>query len=76
MDGDAGHIKMTRVFRTSIFTQLNTIKTSFLTDLTPNGKFNILRKKKKIKIILMKCIVLSIIYYIQIKDFLFITLYL
>ena len=36
--GDAGHIKMTRVFRTSIITQLNTIKKSFLADLTPNGK--------------------------------------
>ena len=34
MDGDTGHIKMTRVFRTSIITQLNTIKKSFL---TPNG---------------------------------------
>ena len=37
MDGDTGHIKMTRVFRTSIITQLNKIKKSFL---TPNGKFN------------------------------------
>ena len=37
MDGDTGHIKMTRVFRTSIITQLNTIKKSFL---TPNSKFN------------------------------------
>ena len=37
MDGDRGHIKMTRVFRTSIITQLNKIKKNFL---TPNGKFN------------------------------------
>ena len=37
MDGDTGHIKMTRVFRTSIITQLNKIKKNFL---TPNGKFN------------------------------------
>ena len=38
MDGDTGHmIKMTRVFKTSIITQLNKIKKSFL---TPNGKFN------------------------------------
>ena len=28
MDGDTGHIKMTRVFRTSIITQLNKIKMS------------------------------------------------
>ena len=34
MDGDTGHIKMTRVFRTSIVTQLNKIKKNFL---TPNG---------------------------------------
>ena len=34
MDGDTGHIKMTRVFRTSIITQLNKIKKNFL---TPNG---------------------------------------
>ena len=32
-----GHIKMTRVFRTSIITQLNKIKKNFL---TPNGKLN------------------------------------
>ena len=38
MDGDAGHIKMTSVFRTSIITQLNTFKKGFLADLTPNGK--------------------------------------
>ena len=31
MDGDTGHIKMTRVFRTSIITQLNKIKKNFLT---------------------------------------------
>ena len=37
MAGDTGHIKMTRVFRTSIITQLNNIKKNFL---TPNGKFN------------------------------------
>ena len=37
MDGDTGHIKMTRVFRTSIITQLNKIKKNFL---TPNGNFN------------------------------------
>ena len=37
MDGDTGHIKMTRVFRTSIITQLNKIKKNVL---TPNGKFN------------------------------------
>ena len=37
MDGDTGHIKMTRVFRTSIITQLNKIKKNFS---TPNGKFN------------------------------------
>ena len=37
MDGDTGHIKMTRVFRTSIITQLNKIKRNFL---TLNGKFN------------------------------------
>ena len=30
MDGDTGHIKMTRVFRTSIITQLNKIKKNFL----------------------------------------------
>ena len=37
MNGDTGHIIMTRVFRTSIITQLNKINKSFL---TPNGKFN------------------------------------
>ena len=37
MDGDTSHIKMTRVFRTSIITQLNKIKKSFL---TPNDRFN------------------------------------
>ena len=37
MDGHTGHIKVTRVFRTSIITQLNKIKKNFL---TPNGKFN------------------------------------
>ena len=31
MDGDTGHIKMTRVFRTSIITQLNKIKKNFVT---------------------------------------------
>ena len=35
MDGDTGHIKMTRVFGTSIITQLNKIKKNFV---TPNGK--------------------------------------
>ena len=44
MDGDTGHIKMTRVFRTSIITQLNKIKKRFL---TPNGKFNQKFNKKK-----------------------------
>ena len=44
MDGDTGHIKMTRVFRTSIITQLNKIKKNFL---TPNGKFNQKFLKKK-----------------------------
>ena len=39
MDGDTGHIKMTRVFRTSrsIITQLNKIKKNIL---TANGKLN------------------------------------
>ena len=37
MDGDTGRIKITRVFRTSIITQLNIIKKNFL---TPNGNFN------------------------------------
>ena len=37
MDGETGHIKMTRVFRTSIITQLNKITKNFL---TPNGKLN------------------------------------
>ena len=37
MDGDTGHIKMTRVFSTSIITQLNKIKKNFL---TPNIKKN------------------------------------
>ena len=37
MDGDTSHIKITRVFRTSIITQLNKIKKNFL---TPNGKLN------------------------------------
>ena len=37
MDGDTDHIKMTRVFRTSIITQLNKIKKNFL---APNGKLN------------------------------------
>ena len=37
MDGDTGHIKMTRVFRTSIITQLNKIKKNFL---ATNGKLN------------------------------------
>ena len=37
MDGDTGHIKMTRVFRTSIITQLNKIKKNFL---ALNGKLN------------------------------------
>ena len=46
MDGDTGHIKMTRVFRTSIITQLNKIKRNFL---TPNGKFNQKFYKKKLK---------------------------
>ena len=45
MDGDTGHIKMTRVFRTSIITQLNKIKKNFL---TPNGKLNQKFYKKKI----------------------------
>ena len=45
MGGDTGHIKMTRVFRTSIITQLNKIKKRFL---TPNGKFNQKFNKKKI----------------------------
>ena len=46
MDGDTGHIKMTRVFRTSIITQLNKIKKNFL---TPNGKFNQKFCKKKLE---------------------------
>ena len=46
MDGDKGHIKMTRVFRTSIITQLNKIKKNFL---TPNGKFNQKFYKKKLE---------------------------
>ena len=46
MDGDTGHIKMTRVFRTSIITQLNKIKKNFL---TPNGKFNQKFYKKKLE---------------------------
>ena len=46
MDGDTGHIKMTRVFRTSIITQLNKIKKRFL---TPNGKFNQKFNKKKLE---------------------------
>ena len=37
MDGDTGHVKMTRVFRTSIITQLNKIKKNFL---TPNDIFS------------------------------------
>ena len=37
MDGDTGHIKMTRVFRTSIITQLNKIKKNIL---TAHGKLN------------------------------------
>ena len=37
MEGDTGHIKMTRVFRTSMITKLNKIKKS---SLTHNGKFN------------------------------------
>ena len=44
MDGDTGHIKMTRVFRTSIITQLNKTKKNFL---TPNDKFNQKFYKKK-----------------------------
>ena len=43
MNGDTGHIIMTRVFRTSIITQLNKINKSFL---TPNGKFNLKFYKK------------------------------
>ena len=46
MDGDAGHIKMTRVFRISIITQLNTIKKSFL---APNGKLTRIFIKKKLE---------------------------
>ena len=46
MDGVTGHIKMTRVFRTSIITQLNKIKKNFL---TPNGKFNRKFYKKKLE---------------------------
>ena len=46
MDGDTGHIKMTRVFRTSIITQLNKIIKNFL---TPNGKFNQKFYKKKLE---------------------------
>ena len=38
MDVDTGHIKMTRVFRTSIITQLNKITKNFLTP--SNGKLN------------------------------------
>ena len=44
MDGDTGHIKMTRVFRTSIITQLNKIKKNFL---ATNGKLNQKFYKKK-----------------------------
>ena len=44
MDGDTGHIKMTRVFRTSIITQLNKIKKNFLAH---NGKLNQKFYKKK-----------------------------
>ena len=40
MDGETGHIKMTRVFRTSIITQLNKITKNFLTPNRPNGKLN------------------------------------
>ena len=46
MDGDTGHIKMTRGFRTSIITQLHKIKKNFL---TPNGKFNQKFYKKKME---------------------------
>ena len=46
MDGDTGHIKMTRVFRTSIITQLNKIKKNFL---APNGKLNQRFYKKKLE---------------------------
>ena len=46
IDGDTGHIKMTRVFRTSIITQLNKIKKNFV---TPNGKFNQKFYKKKLE---------------------------
>ena len=42
MDGDTGHIKMTRVFRTSIITPLNKIKNSLL---TPNGKTSKFKQK-------------------------------
>ena len=51
MDGDTGHIKMTRVFRTSLITQLNKIKNRFL---TPNGKFNqkfYIKKMKHVRFI-------------------------
>ena len=37
MDVDTGHIKMTRVFRTSIITQLNRLNRSFL---TPNVRLS------------------------------------
>ena len=48
MDGDTGHIKMTRVFRTSIITQLNKIKKNFLAPKA-NGKLNQKFYKKKLE---------------------------